>query len=64
MLKRLVPPALGARPIGDIKRSEIVALLDEIEDERGPVMADRMLATLRRVMNWHASRDDDLSRRL
>ncbi len=59
MLKRLVIPTLGARPIGDIKRSELVSLLDKIEDERGPVMADRTLATLRRVMNWHASRDDE-----
>src|SRR5262249_30998644 len=25
----------------------------------GPVMADRTLATVRRVLNWHASRSDD-----
>jgi integrase len=58
-LARLVYPKLGARQIGDIKRSEIVRLLDRIEDERGPVMADRTLAYLCRVFTWHAGRSDD-----
>jgi integrase len=58
-LARLVYPKLGTRQIGDIKRSEIVRLLDHIEDERGPVMADRTLAYLRRVFTWHAGRSDD-----
>jgi integrase len=58
-LARLVYPRLGARLIGDIKRSEIIRLLDRIEDGSGPVMADRTLAIIRRIMNWHASRSDD-----
>ena len=58
-LTRLVYPKLGARRIGDIKRSEIVRLLDKVEDESGPVMADRVLATVRKIMNWHASRSDE-----
>ncbi|MHC2662552.1 tyrosine-type recombinase/integrase [Bradyrhizobium diazoefficiens] len=58
-LERLVYPTLGGRSIGDIRRSDIVRLLDGIEDESGPVMADQTLAFLRRVFNWHASRDDD-----
>jgi integrase len=57
-LERLVFPTLGARPINDIGRSDIVRLLDKIEDNSGPVMADRTLAYLRKVMNWHASRSD------
>jgi integrase len=36
-----------------------VRLLDTIEDENGPVMADLTLAYLRRIMNWHAGRSDD-----
>jgi integrase len=59
MLERLVYPKLGSRPIQDIRRSDIVRLLDAIEDESGPVMADRVLATVRKVMNWHASRSDE-----
>ena len=58
-LKRLVFPALGDRPITEIKRSEIVGLLDQIQISNGPVMADRVLAALRVIMNWHTSRSDD-----
>jgi integrase len=57
--ERLIFPAVGDRPIGELKRSEINRLLDRIEDERGPRMADMTLAFLRRVLNWHAIRDDD-----
>ena len=39
----------------------IVRLLDKIEDDSGPVMADRTLAYIRKVMNWHASRSDEFS---
>jgi integrase len=59
VLKRLVYPKLGARQIDSILRSEIVKLLDKIEDKNGPVMADRVLAYIRKIMNWHASRSDD-----
>lgn len=58
-LERLVYPELGGRDISAIKRTDIVRLLDKIEDENGPVMADRTLAAVRKVMNWHASRSDD-----
>lgn len=58
-LERLVYPALGDRPVNDLRRSDIVRLLDKIEDESGPVMADKTLAFIRRVFNWHASRSDD-----
>jgi integrase len=58
-LERLVYPELGSKDIAGIKRSEIVRLLDQIEDNSGPVMADRILAAVRKIMNWHASRSDD-----
>jgi integrase len=59
VLERLVYPELGAKQIGDIKRSDIVRLLDKIEDENGATMADMTLAIVRKVMNWHVSRSDD-----
>jgi integrase len=59
VFERLVYPAIGDRPIDEIKRSEISAMLDDIADENGPVMADRTLAYVRRVMNWHVARSDD-----
>ena len=58
-LARLVYPTFGVRPIEAINRSEIVRLLDRIEDECGPIMANRTLGILNRVMNFHASRSDD-----
>ena len=58
-LERNVFPALGAMPIEEIKRSQIVRLLDAVQDSRGPVAANRALAMLRRIMNWHATRSDD-----
>jgi integrase len=57
-LVRLVYPTFGPRPIDAIGRGDIVRLLDEIEDERGPVMANRTLGIINRIMNWHATRSD------
>jgi len=59
VLERLVFPKLGARQIETIKRSELIRLLDRIEDENGASMADHTLAYVSRVFNWHASRSDD-----
>jgi integrase len=61
VLDRLVYPTLGARPIAEVRRSEIVGLLDRIEEGSGPSMATLTLAIIRRVMNWHATRSDDYS---
>jgi len=58
-LERLIFPKLGRQQIDEIKRSDIVHILDKIEDERGPVMADQTLAYLRIIFNWHATRSDD-----
>jgi integrase len=54
----LIYPLLGGRPIGEIKRGEIVKLLDKVEIERGGRMADEVLSTLRIVFTWHAVRDE------
>jgi integrase len=58
-LERLVLPTLGPRPIAEVRRSDVIRLLDAIEDGRGPVMANRTLAILGRVLNWYAGRSDD-----
>jgi integrase len=57
--ERLIFPVLGGRPIADIRRSEIVKLLDHVEAERGGRMADEVLGVLRILFDWHARRDDD-----
>jgi integrase len=58
-LHRLVLPVLGNRQIDSIKRSELVRLLDKIEDTSGQRSADVVLQILQRVMNWHSLRDDN-----
>jgi integrase len=57
-LTRLVYPAFGPRPIDSITRSDVVRLLDKVEDENGPVMANQVLGNISRVMDWHATRSD------
>ncbi|MCC8935653.1 integrase arm-type DNA-binding domain-containing protein [Bradyrhizobium sp. Arg68] len=61
VFERLVYPALGDKMIDKIKRSDIVKLLDEVAESRGPVMADRVLALIRGVMTWYAKRADDFA---
>jgi integrase len=58
-LERLAFPTLGARPIASIRRSDVVRLLDHIEDAQGPVAADGTLSAISKVMNWWATRCDD-----
>jgi integrase len=59
VLEKLVYPRLGSRPIDSIKRSEIVRLLDHVEENNGPYRAQAVLAILSKLFNWHASRNDD-----
>ena len=69
LLQRLVYPTLGDRPISTIKRRAVVDLLDAIEDgklinAKGPIkggatMAHVTLAVIRKIMRWHATRDED-----
>ena len=53
-----VRPRLGKKLAQDLRRRDIVALLDAIEDRGAPVMADRTRAHLAKALRWHASRDD------
>jgi integrase len=57
--ERLIYPEIGSRPIADIRRSELVKLLDKIEQNNGPAAAHLTLAFVRRVMSWYAARSDD-----
>jgi integrase len=56
-----VRPRLGHKSIYDLRRRDIVELLDSVEDNNGPVMCDRVLAHLRKAFNWQASRDDEFT---
>jgi integrase len=61
IFRRLVYPAIGERPIDSVRRSDLVAMLDRIEDHNGPRMADVTLAVLRRAFTWYALRTDDFN---
>jgi integrase len=54
-----VRPRIGERSVYDLKRSNITTMLDEIKEEAGPVMADRVLAHVRKAFNWYMLRDDE-----
>jgi integrase len=54
-----VRPRIGSKSIYDLKRRDIVEMLDAIEDENGPVMADRVLAHVRKCFNWWTVQDED-----
>jgi len=59
ILERVVFPALGEMPVENIKRSDVIRLLDKIEDDAGPVAADAALSIVRRILAWHEARVDD-----
>jgi integrase len=58
-LARLVFPTLGKRPIADIRRKDVIRLLDGVEDNNGAAAADTALVIIRRIMNWHTVRDEN-----
>jgi integrase len=54
-----VVPVLGSRPIKEIRRGEIVALMDDIEANVGVRTANIALAILSRVFGWYSIREED-----
>src|SRR5215471_16163594 len=59
LINRHISKDFRAREFTAIRRSDIVALLDEIEDDHGAPQADLVLSIVRRVMVWYAGRSDD-----
>lgn len=59
IISRLIVPKIGNIAIGGLRRSQIVAALDDIAKDNGEVMADLTMAVMRRAMSWHQARSDD-----
>jgi integrase len=59
VLKKYVFPFWKDRDFISIKRSDVASLLDHIEDNHGARQADAVLAVIRNIANWFASRDDN-----
>jgi integrase len=51
-----VLPAWGKRPLADIRKRDVIELVDKVHG-RAPVRANRLLARLRRFFNWCCGRD-------
>jgi len=56
-LERETKERWASKLVRDIRRRDIVAMLDEIADRGAPIAANRALAYTRRVFNWAKSRD-------
>jgi integrase len=59
LLKSRVVPAWKDRAFLSIRRSDVAALLDRVEDQTGAKQADYVLSAVRSIMNWYATRHDD-----
>jgi integrase len=58
-LQNHVLPVWAGRDFESIKRSDVAALMDAVEDKAGPVAADRVLGILSSIFGWYAARNDD-----
>jgi len=58
---RLVKPRIGKIGVYELRRSHVAEMLDRVEDEAGPVQADRVRAYLRKALSWYAERDDEFN---
>jgi len=59
ILERNIYPTWKDREFEGIRRSDVTKLLDMLQDANGPGAADHVLAIVRGIMNWYASRSDD-----
>jgi integrase len=50
-------PAFRGKVLSDITKRDVINLLDSIVDRGSPVMANRVLAALRKFFSWAVSRD-------
>jgi integrase len=58
-LTKYILPHWAARDFASIRKSDIAALLDLVEDNHGPRMADCCLTIIRAIANWYSTRHDD-----
>jgi integrase len=60
-LNRHILPEWAGREFSMIRRGDVTALLDHVEDSAGPVAADKVLAMVSNITNWYATRHEDYS---
>lgn len=57
VMQRDVLPVLGSRAVETIRKRDIIELIDAIADRGAPIMANRVLAHVKRLFRWSAGRD-------
>ena len=57
IMKREVIPQLGGRQIDEIRKRDLIAMVEAVVDRGSPVMANRVLAHTKRLFRWAAGRD-------
>jgi integrase len=57
-IAKYILPSWGNRNFAEIRRRDIAELLDYVEDQHGPAMADKVLGVVRAMATWHQTRDD------
>jgi integrase len=58
-LNTYVYPDWQDRPFQELRRADVTALLDKIQDKNGARQADLVLAIVRKMTHWYQSRVDD-----
>ncbi len=56
--RKYVRPCLGNMAVRELRRGDIVKMLDNISENHGPVISDRVLAHFRKACTWYAIRDE------
>jgi len=56
-IRRDLVPAFGSMPIGEIRRRDVIRLLEDVAARSGPGSAVGVLAVLRKLTSWAQARD-------
>jgi integrase len=52
ILRREVLPFWGGRQVREIRKPDVIALIDRVRERGAPIMANRVLAAVRKFFNW------------
>jgi integrase len=52
ILNREVLPYWGSRTVAEVRKRDVIALLDRVRERGSPIMANRVLAAVRKFFNW------------
>jgi integrase len=56
ILRREVLPFWGGRQVRDIRKHDVIDLIDRVRERGAPIMANRVLAAIRKFFNWCVGR--------